>query len=332
MRPISPRLRWLRRLFLGAAAAVVAACATDVAAPEEARTPVKKPQKEGGVCADVQCKAPACCGQGCSAASPCCEGTVCTQEGKCVPEACQGCPAGCKVNFQSCTMECAAPTCCLAPCVTDAECCAGTVCTQEGKCVPELCKGCGAGCTVNAKTCTAACSPPACCGAPCETDAQCCAGTSCGDAGGGKRSCLPAACAACGGLESACQVDDATCEGRCVAPPSCNDTCKADADCGPGAVCNQFDGGKKKCVPLGYSAACAACGAHCYFKGETCQVACSQEELTSPDGGACADCCEPCGAKAPCCEGSYCDEDDKGRKVCLPDSCKSCKARCQCAP
>ncbi|MCA9566025.1 MAG: hypothetical protein KC561_21155 [Myxococcales bacterium] len=175
-----------------------------------------------------QCRPPACCGESCSAARPCCDGTVCSSDGRCVPRSCSACgEVGCVVDYETCTGECATPSCCLDTCTTSAQCCAGTTCRDMGeegrRCVPNTCEQCAAtpttpSCSIG-ENCAATCVPSPSCGEVCTTSAQCGESTICREVGGnGQRRCVPETfneiCGACGAR--GCSFNPLTCEIQCV--------------------------------------------------------------------------------------------------------------------
>ena len=93
------------------------------------------------------------------------------------------------------------------------------------------------------------CRPPVCCGAVCQTNAQCCPGTICGK----ELRCAPAACAGCG--EIGCTVDYLKCTATCSKPACCLKACNVDGDCCPGARCQLDTKATKLCMPK----ACDSC-------------------------------------------------------------------------
>lgn len=169
------------------------------------------------------CRPPACCGESCGGGRPCCEGTVCSVEGRCVPRVCRSCGnSGCRVDYTTCSAECAQPDCCRQPCTTSASCCAGTVCRELGgqrQCVPEACAECGGAtpqCRVD-DSCRAECAPPAECGRACTTSAECGGGLVCFSFSPDRRRCvLPefeSECSRCG--SAGCNFSARDCSVTC---------------------------------------------------------------------------------------------------------------------
>ena len=218
---------------------------------------------------------PICCGESCSGVRPCCEGTVCSANGRCVPEICGTCGSrGCNVNFLDCSGGCMPPACCGESCDAVRTCCEGTVCSEQHRCVPETCTTCGQmGCAVDYETCTGTCARPDCCLTACTTSAQCCAGTICREQNGVRR-CVPDSCADCRGDTPSCRVSD-TCQAECRPPERCGQVCSGEADCGEGLSCYAFSS-NSRCVPLSFEDDCRRCGAAgCNFNGRDCDVTCN---------------------------------------------------------
>lgn len=172
-------------------------------------------------CTAVQCNPATCCGATCAADADCCQGTVCSVGGRCIPSSCVACgELGCLVDFTRCEATCVPPDRCGEVCERETDCGGGARCVTldagERRCVPETfedqCARCGAGgCAFDAATCAVTCLPPdagapdagatssactACC-EPCETDADCCAGAYCGESAMGGLFCFPTECRTC---------------------------------------------------------------------------------------------------------------------------------------
>ncbi len=219
---------------------------------------------------------PICCGESCSADRPCCDGTVCSENGQCVPDVCSTCGSnGCRVNFITCSAECAPPSCCGESCGAARPCCDGTVCSSDGRCVPQQCTQCGdVGCVVDYDVCSAHCAVPECCLSECTTSAQCCAGTVCRERSG-VRQCVPRRCDDCTGDMPTCQVDD-QCQVACGPPEACGRNCTSDSECGSGLQCYEFSS-NSRCVPDDFEDLCRPCGsAGCNFSARDCSVTCNQ--------------------------------------------------------
>ena len=220
---------------------------------------------------------PICCGETCSAERPCCDRTVCSSDGRCVPEVCESCgSAGCNVNFLNCSGACMPPACCGESCDAVRTCCDGTVCSEQGRCVPANCTSCGTlGCLVDYEACTGSCAQPDCCLDPCTTSAHCCAGTICRELNG-VRQCVPETCADCRGETPSCRVN-ASCQAECGPPERCGQACSNDGDCGTGLQCYAFST-NSRCVPLSFEDDCRRCGASgCNFNGRDCDVGCNPD-------------------------------------------------------
>lgn len=268
---IGKRMRTIRLMALIGAVAWLALLPVDAGAdsPQEGDIP---PPDEPALC---QTDVPICCGETCGPRRPCCDGTICSDTLRCVPEVCRTCGGrGCEVNFLECTGRCQPPACCGETCSAYRPCCSGTICNL-GRCVPEACNECGQqGCAVNYLTCTAECATPQCCLQSCTTSAQCCLGTVCRQTASGERQCVPRACEECGGMTPTCSVDD-QCRVSCAPPPTCGDQCQTSAQCGGGLVCRQFSS-VRRCVPAQFDDECRRCGAAgCGFNSATCEVVCA---------------------------------------------------------
>lgn len=267
-------------------------------------------------------------------------------------------------------VQCKPPSCCGQLCGDGGTCCKNTLCSAEGKCVPEGCKACGgAMCQYTADVCQASCVKPKTCEAACTQQADCDPGTFCREVIPGTDAgmkCLPTACQACVGMKALCQVS-ASCEGTCASPASCGANCTGDAgECGAGAYCGSFgsqaDAGPiLKCVPDAFQSLCNYCSPDpCMFYGGGCTVQCARKDggvevppdsgqpqgpVLVPDAGTpdagkkdagttvCANCCRPCepdagDPKLVCCEGNTCVRSDGGAYQCEPTFCQSCDYGC----
>src|SRR5690606_9822745 len=171
-------------------------------------------------CSDVQCNPAPCCGGSCVTDADCCGGTVCSTDGRCIPESCVACgELGCLVDFAACRATCVAPERCGQACTSDSECGVGAHCfafaAGDRRCVPNRfeaeCARCGADeCVFDGARCDVSCRPAAdagspdggvgsclaCC-QPCQADADCCPGTYCGESAMGGLYCFPVECRTC---------------------------------------------------------------------------------------------------------------------------------------
>jgi hypothetical protein len=251
-----------------------------------------------------ECTPPPSCGEACNEATPCGAGTRCnvfdSGESYCVPDAfeemCRArCsdgngPFNCTFVFAECDVTCAPPapptppSCCLADCQSDGDCCAGTFCGPNGRCLPDGCEACNGYlpfCETDPETCAPTCVPPPTCGELCEGDADCGPRAVCNEFLDGARKCVPdqfeAACGACG---ETCLFQGSDCSVSCqsdapmpppddpsrpeegdggVEPPAaicalCCDACRTDADCCAGFSCDDAAG---RCIP-GECSGCAS--------------------------------------------------------------------------
>src|SRR5690606_19497947 len=122
-------------------------------------------------CSDVQCNPAPCCGGSCVTDADCCGGTVCSTDGRCIPEACVACgELGCLVDFAACRATCVAPERCGQACTSDSECGVGAHCfafaAGDRRCVPNRfeaeCARCGADeCVFDGARCDVSCRPAA---------------------------------------------------------------------------------------------------------------------------------------------------------------------------
>ncbi len=250
------------------------------------------PKGPTGLCSDISCKPPPCCGQAVGADGGCCVGTLPGADGTCVPPSCAACGgAGCTVDAARCTATCTRPTCCLAACAGPADCCPGTACQAnaagEKKCFPTGCDACTGWktvCRTSTTACTAGCDVITTCGQACTDSTTCGTGGACRAMASGAKQCVPSAydteCAKCPG---GCAFDAAKCELTCVVkgdggvdagletqPPdalvtceACCAPCEVDAGtpCCAGNVCVRVDGGPGQCLP----AACSGCAHGCDY-------------------------------------------------------------------
>lgn len=260
-------------------------------------------------------------------------------------------------------VQCRPPTCCGGSCSSSADCCAETICSTTGRCIPARCAGCGElGCLVDYDACTAECAPPASCGEACGSDADCATGTTCTASVAGDMRCYPDSCGSCGGLTPLCQIAG-SCSVTCVAPARCGEACEPGADCGAGAICHTFAStGASYCVPRDFADECSFCGSDgCTFHPSSCDVTCQDPApvdagtspgrdagtspgrdggvppigadggggTTPPTGPSCLACCSPCTADSDCCAGSAClQRADTGERMCFPSECRFCTYGC----
>lgn len=174
-----------------------------------------------------ECAPPVCCGETCGPGRPCCDGTACGSNGRCVPEVCRDCgDRGCMVDYRTCSATCATPECCSDVCVDDDDCCGGTVCRTstagglDRRCVPpecDQCQGMTSICVVDDQ-CGATCMAPPGCGESCVTSATCGANLVCREFASTGRRCVPEgfdeACEACG--RYGCAFTPASCSLTCA--------------------------------------------------------------------------------------------------------------------
>jgi hypothetical protein len=237
--------------------------------------------------------------------------------------------------------QCNSPPCCGMPC-SNGQCCKGTICGASGTCIPESCQFCGdVGCNIDTAGCTASCATPTCCLGPCASAGDCCPGTRCQADSMGIQKCVPSACDGCTGWESVCHVDPQSCGTTCTTPTGCGADCSLGQPCGEGTTCYTFGDGAKECVPASFQVRCNACGSGCLFYPGRCGFDCESPDggpsdgplgldaAPALDGGACAACCQSCGANLPpCCPGSSCGMAQSGQAICVPDACLSCDNGC----
>lgn len=239
------------------------------------------------------------------------------------------CPQTSPTTPGACTdARCEAVACCGDAC-DGGGCCAGTVCSQAGRCVPVSCARCPGGCTYDAKTCSAECTPPVCCLQRCTQDTDCCPGTLCGSASDGGRQCFPSGCDACRGMTPLCRTNS-TCGLTCEPPLACGRSCTTSGDCDTLTTCQALADGARRCVPLALGALCRGCPFGCAFDPDTCRGRC-----LPADGGAaafCLSCCEACaldGGLTACCSGHSCQPTADGGGQCLPNECNRCGGGCR---
>lgn len=172
--------------------------------------------------------------------------------------------------------------CCGIQCAGNEDCCAGTSCSQSGRCVPAVCDDCGAaGCLVDYESCEAVCHVPDCCLSACVPGAGeesgCCPGTECSEVGAGDYRCIPPGCDRCSGMHPTCQITT-ECQSVCIPPPGCGSLCETETDCQPGTRCYAFSSEVSRCVPVPFEEICSECGEQgCQFNATSCEVQCSGE-------------------------------------------------------
>jgi hypothetical protein len=262
----------------------------------------------------ANCIAPPTCGQTCTSSSTCGADSECHMFSSgaqlCVPlgfqAACNQCsPLDCTFNSSNCTVTCAQPNCCLAPCGTG--CCAGTSCltASDGTqaCYPTGCQSCGGMtplCESNSN-CSVTCIAPPTCGQACTSSTNCGIDSTCFTFQNGEAYCVPQAfqtvCNACG--TAGCVFYPETCSSVCQEPD--------------GGSCS-FDGGSGAADGGGSDSGAIDSG---------------------PPPPACLACCQPChpDGGAACCEGNVCLALDGGAPQCVPSLCQSmcdygCNYRC----
>lgn len=244
-----------------------------------AACPAPKPAVNSTECSEASCQRPACCGQLCGADGGCCEGTMCSVAGRCVPRSCANCATGCSYELAHCTATCNPPTCCLEACANDGDCCPGTRCGADKsgskKCFPLACDQC-VGLTSLCRTdsqCGVTCTGPARCGMACTLDVECGPGGICRALGDGTSACAPAAIdEACRRCDAGCRFERSSCVVKCLEVDggakqagcaACCESCDLDAGigCCAGSVCMARTDGGTRCAP----AHCQTCGGPCDF-------------------------------------------------------------------
>jgi hypothetical protein len=264
------------------------------------------------MCHTVQCNPPTCCGASCSSSADCCDETVCSASGRCIPARCVGCgELGCRVDFDACTAECAAPASCGELCGSDADCATGTSCrasvTGELRCYPDACTSCD-GLTPLCRiddACGVSCVAPERCGEECAPGSDCGPSAVCHAFPSGVSRCVPldfeGACSFCGSL--GCSFWPSTCDVTCQDP--------AQPDAGPPLP------GRDAGPPLpGRDAGAPPIGS-------------DDAGAVAPPTPSCAACCAPCTRDEDCCPGSSCGtRGDTGAQVCVPTECTFCAYGC----